>query len=61
MEEEIKVPVDAKDIKETYIKRMNDFIETIKLICLEYRAYYIPSLINLPTEEVLLNLAYKGT
>ena len=61
MEEEIKVPVDAKDIKETYIKRMNDFIETIKLMCLECGAYYIPSPLNLPTEEVLLNLAYKGT
>jgi uncharacterized protein (DUF58 family) len=58
MEERTRVLVDARGIRNAYMKRIRDFIEGLKLICYENRSRYVLSKSSTPIEEVLIQIAY---
>jgi uncharacterized protein (DUF58 family) len=59
MEEGTKILVDAGDIRNTYRKRMKEFIQRLKSMCLQNKSRYVFSLTTVPIEEVLIQIAEK--
>jgi uncharacterized protein (DUF58 family) len=59
MEDEIKILVDAGNIRKTYRKRVQSFIDTVKQICHENESRYVLSPSYSPIEEVLMRIAQK--
>jgi uncharacterized protein (DUF58 family) len=59
MEDEIKLLVDARNIRKTYRKRVQAFIDKVKQICHENESRYVLSPTYSPIEEVLMQIAQK--
>jgi uncharacterized protein (DUF58 family) len=59
MEDEMKILVDARNIRKTYRKRVQDFINKVKQICHENKSRYVLSPPYSPIEEVLMHIAQK--
>lgn len=59
MESDTKVIVDAGTIRNTYMKRISDFMDKIKQIGHENETSYVFSPIGRPIEEALLEIADK--
>ncbi|MGB7291338.1 MAG: DUF58 domain-containing protein [Thermodesulfobacteriota bacterium] len=59
MEDEIKILVDAGNIRKTYRKRVQAFIDRVKQICHENESRYVLSPTYSPIEEVLMQIAQK--
>ena len=59
MEDEIKILVDARNIRKTYRKRVQAFIDRVKQICHENESRYVLSPTYSPIEEVLMQIAQK--
>jgi len=59
MEDEMKILVDARNIRKTYRKRVQDFINKVKQICHENKSRYVLSPTYSPIEEVLMHIAQK--
>lgn len=59
METEARVVVDTGNIRNTYIKRIREFINKLKLICHEYESHYVFSPAGRPIEESLIEIADK--
>jgi len=59
MEDEIKILVDAKNIRKTYRNRVQAFIDKVKQICHENESRYVLSPTYSPIEEVLMQIAQK--
>ena len=57
LEDGNKVLVDVESIKDTYRKRMRDFMDKLKLLCHESRSRYVLSPLNAPLEDVLIQIA----
>jgi uncharacterized protein (DUF58 family) len=59
MEDERKILVDARNIRKTYKKRVQAFIDKVKQICHENESRYVLSPTYSPIEEVLIQIAQK--
>jgi uncharacterized protein (DUF58 family) len=59
MEDEIKILVDAKNIRKTYRNKVQAFIDKVKQICHENESRYVLSPTYSPIEEVLMQIAQK--
>jgi uncharacterized protein (DUF58 family) len=59
MEDDMKILVDARSIRKTYRKRVQDFINKVKLLCHENKSRYVLSPSYSPIEEVLMQIAQK--
>ena len=59
MEEEIKILVECGDIRNTYRKRIEEFIQKLKLICHENKSRYVFCPSNASIEDVLIQIADK--
>jgi uncharacterized protein (DUF58 family) len=59
IEEGTRILVDAGDIKNTYRKRMKEFIQRLKSICLQHKSRYVFSPTTIPIEDVLIQIAEK--
>ena len=59
METNSRVIVDTGSIRHTYRKRIGEFIETLKLICLENKTRYVFSPINHSIEHSLMQIVNK--
>ncbi|MBI4229184.1 MAG: DUF58 domain-containing protein [Deltaproteobacteria bacterium] len=59
MEDDVKILVDAKNIRKTYRKRVQEFVNKVKLLCHENKSMYVLSPSYSPIEEVLMQIAQK--
>ena len=59
MEGEKKILVDSGDIRDAYRRRMKEFIERLKFLCLQHESRYVFSPTILPIEDVLIQIAEK--
>jgi uncharacterized protein (DUF58 family) len=59
MEEDIKVLIEAGDFRDIYRKRVEEFIQKLKLICHENRSRYVLSPSNTPIEDALIRISDK--
>jgi uncharacterized protein (DUF58 family) len=57
MEEGTKILVDVRDIKNTYRKKMKEFMEELKSICLRHKSRYVFSPTTISIEDVLIQIA----
>ncbi|MEQ9619643.1 MAG: DUF58 domain-containing protein [Deltaproteobacteria bacterium] len=59
METDERVVVDTRTIRDTYMKRIREFINKLKLTCHEYESRYVFSPSGRPIEESLIEIADK--
>ncbi len=59
IEEKTKVLVDAGNIRDTYVKKIKDFTEKLKLLFYENKSMYVFSPSNLSIEAALVQIADK--
>lgn len=59
MEDETKILVDASNIRKTYRKRVQAFVDRVKQVCHENESRYVLSPTYSPIEEVLMQIAQK--
>jgi uncharacterized protein (DUF58 family) len=59
MEEETRILVECRDIRNTYREKIEDFIQKLKLICHENKSRYVFSPSNASIEDVLIQIADK--
>lgn len=59
MESEAKIVVDTGTIRDTYKKRIREFMDRLKLICHEYESRYVFAPTSRPIEESLIEIADK--
>ncbi len=59
MESDAKIIVDTGTIRNTYKKRIREFMDRMKLICHEYESRYVFSPTSRPIEESLIEIADK--
>ena len=59
METDARVVVDTGTVRNTYMKRIREFINKLKLICHEYESRYVFSPAGRPIEESLIEIADK--
>jgi Uncharacterized conserved protein (some members contain a von Willebrand factor type A (vWA) domain) len=57
MEDKTRVLVETRDIRNTYRKRVNEFIRNLELICLENRSRYVLSPSGTPIKDILIQIA----
>lgn len=59
METEDKIIVDTGAVRNTYLKRIREFMERLRLVCHEYEARYVFSPTSRPIDESLIEIADK--
>lgn len=59
MESEEKIIVDTDAVRNTYKKKIREFMENLKLLCHEYESRYVFSPSSRPVEESLIEIADK--
>lgn len=59
METGKELKLNPADIKSQYIRKMNDFFNTIRLTCLQYHIDFVPADINEGFEKILLSFLIK--
>lgn len=59
IEEKTKILVDAGNIRDTYVKKIKDFTEKLKLLFYENKSMYVFSPSNLSIEAALVQIADK--
>ncbi len=59
MEEKRKILVDAKSIRKSYRKKIEEFIKNLELICHQNNSKYLLSPTHYPIEDVLIQIATK--
>lgn len=59
MEDSSKVLVEAKDIRKNYLRRLDDFLNKISLVCFENKIRYVISPTHSSIEDILIQVAVK--
>jgi uncharacterized protein (DUF58 family) len=59
MEEDIKVLVETEGFRDTYKKRVEEFIQKLRLICRKNGSRYVLSPSNIPIGDVLIQISDK--
>lgn len=59
MESDAKIVVDTGTIRDTYKKKIREFMDRLKLICHEYESRYVFAPTSRPIEEPLVEIADK--
>ncbi|MFI5323935.1 MAG: DUF58 domain-containing protein [Thermodesulfobacteriota bacterium] len=59
MESDEKIIVDTDAVRNTYKKRIREFMEKLKLLCHEYESRYVFSPTSRPVDEPLIEIADK--